>query len=311
MIVATVASTHRRIKRPAGKHQIERIRDGIRIRKHERTLPEVVQEQPRKHDREPVYSNNVAHEVAFVCIERFGPCQNKEDRSENVKSGPAMLGNQAEAVGWVQRLEHLRILENMGQAGQPDDRKPDDHDGAEKRADTRRAPALQNEKTGENPRGDGDDIRLEDRRRDLEPLDGAQDRDRGRDDTVAVEKRSANQADQDCGLAPSVHLQRRDRKRGQRHDAALAVICGSHDDQHILDRHDDNERPEDQRHATKDDGSKRLDIACRMKRLLIGIERACAYVAENDTQRADERRLSQRRLLGFGYCRGCRHRAAG
>ena len=42
------------------------------------------------------------------------------------------------------------------------------------------------------------------------------------------------------------------RERHQRQRAALAVVVGAQDEQHVLDRHDDDQRPEDERHDAED-----------------------------------------------------------
>ena len=41
--------------------------------------------------------------------------------------------------------------------------------------------------------------------------------------------------------------ERAGRERGQRQRAALAVVVGAQQDQHVFDRDDDDQRPQDQR----------------------------------------------------------------
>ena len=104
------------------------------------------------------------------------------------------------------------------------------------------------EQRGQQHEGDRNDIGLEERRRDLEPLDRAQHRDRGRDDAVAVEQRGA---DKPRGHDPQIALlgavARAQHQRGQSQQPALAAVIRTHDDKDIFDRDDQRQRPHDQR----------------------------------------------------------------
>ena len=77
---------------------------------------------------------------------------------------------------------------------------------------------------------------------------------------IAEEHRGADDAEQQHERrAPA---ERARRQRGQRERAALAVIVGAQQDQHVFDRHDDDQRPQDQRqHAEHDVAGDRRRIA--------------------------------------------------
>ena len=83
-------------------------------------------------------------------------------------------------------------------------------------------------------------------RGDAEAFDRAQHRDRRRDHAVAVEQRRAEQSDRDERAVRRFAALRSD-ERDQRQDAALALVVGAHDEEQVLDRDRDDERPEDQR----------------------------------------------------------------
>src|SRR2546428_13059533 len=84
---------------------------------------------------------------------------------------------------------------------------------------------------------------------DLQALGRAQDRDGGRDDTVTVEQRGAEE--------PEEHHERAWRlatgtpcaldQREKREDAALASIVEAHDEGDVLHADDEDQRPHDQR----------------------------------------------------------------
>ena len=88
-----------------------------------------------------------------------------------------------------------RIIQAMPSTAIDDE--PHDHDRAEQAADTVRAVPLNREHPDQDHDGDRHHVRVEQWRRDLEPLDRAEHRDRRRDHAVAVEQRRAEDAHQD------------------------------------------------------------------------------------------------------------------
>jgi hypothetical protein len=101
------------------------------------------------------------------------------------------------------------------------------------------------------------------------------------------------------------------RQRRQRQDAAFAVVVGAHDEDHVLQRHDDDEGPEDERERAEDGRLARHRAACRQHGFTHRIERTGAYVAEYDAKRCQrEHRIVLARLrfgarwrsrYGFGW----------
>ena len=102
----------------------------------------------------------------------------------------------------------------------------------------------------------------------------------GRDDAVAEEQRRAEQPGaEDEPRAPALRLLG---QRHQRQHAALAAVVGAHDEQHVLDGDDQDQRPQDQRqqaeHVLRRDGE-----AVRLaEAFLQRVERAGADVAVDD-----------------------------
>ena len=127
----------------------------------------------------------------------------------------------------------------------PMHREPHDHDRPEDLADRFGAPPLHDEQPDQDHAGQRDDQVVERRRGDLEALDRAEHRDGRRDEPVAVEQRGAEHAEQHqpTGAAAGRPRARHD-QRGEGEDAALAVVVGPHDERQVLDRDDDDERPE-------------------------------------------------------------------
>ena len=94
-----------------------------------------------------------------------------------------------------------------------------------------------------------DDMRLEHIGCDVEPFEGAQYRDRRRDDAVAIDQRRSEQPHDDEN-APAFGPVRASH-RHQRQNPAFAVIVGAHDEQAIFDGNADDQRPEDQRETAE------------------------------------------------------------
>jgi hypothetical protein len=126
----------------------------------------------------------------------------------------------------------------------------------------------------------------------LDPLDRAQHRNRWGNRPVAIEQRGADESDQDHCRAPSIALRApRADERKQRQDAALAVVVGAHDEDGVLERDDDYQRPKDQRHDAEHSFRRHLTIragglGCNVQ----GVERARADVAEHDPHACERRR---------------------
>ena len=104
--------------------------------------------------------------------------------------------------------------------------------------------------TEQDQPGERHDIVLKRRRGDLQAFDRRQHRDRRRDQRVAIEERGADDAEQDDGKA--LAADRAIGKGHQRKRPAFAVIVGAEQDQHVFDRDDQNQRPDDERQNAED-----------------------------------------------------------
>ena len=79
------------------------------------------------------------------------------------------------------------------------------------------------------------------------------------------------------------------RQRHQRQDAALAAVVGAHDQRHVFDRHDQHQRPEDQRQDAQD-LRRVIGTSAKSARLALKrVERAGADVAIDDAQAPRQR----------------------
>ena len=147
------------------------------------------------------------------------------------------VDDEADRIDRIDRGEHREIVAEMHGAGDRDGDEPDHHDRTEERRHPRGAAALHREQRDQDDDGERHHVVLERRRRQLQPLDRRQHRDRRRDHRVAEEHRRADDAEQqhDTGAPP----ERARGQRGERQRAALAVVVGAQQDQHVFDGDDD------------------------------------------------------------------------
>ena len=81
------------------------------------------------------------------------------------------------------------------------------------------------------------------------------------------------------------------RQRGQRHDAAFAPVVGPENQQHVFERDDHHQAPEDDRDSADEVRRIQWNPGCRAEDFLHGVQRAGADVAVNHAQGAQcERR---------------------
>jgi hypothetical protein len=130
--------------------------------------------------------------------------------------------------------------------------------GPKKLPTRRRTEALHGEQGKDDHHRDGHDPVREDGSRDVQPFDGTKHRDGRRNHAVAIEQRGAEDAEQHqhrprggetIGL-PAIGFVPRplvEHERGQREDAAFTLVVGAHHDGDVLDRHHEQQRPDDER----------------------------------------------------------------
>jgi hypothetical protein len=144
-----------------------------------------------------------------------------------------------------QRMMRAQCAQDLRRANDPahtehaDDEEPYQHDRSEYVADERGSLALHQKQANQDCDADRNDDRRELGCVEFEAFHGTQDRDCRRDDTIAVEQRGADQADDEQGGAPATGRRMPDiEKRQQRDDAALAAVVGAHDQDGVFERDD-------------------------------------------------------------------------
>ncbi len=173
--------------------------------------------------------------MTHIGVERLGTGNREDDSSKQDETLPRVCRQQLDAVIGVERPEDLRLLEDLDRTKQTDNEEPQGGDRSEETADHSSAAPLHEKEAEQQDDGDRQNIGLEDRRRDFESLDGAQDRDRRGDYAIAIKKRCTDQAGGKYpAMAASRTTCRAQRQRCEGQDATLAAIVGAHDDDDVF-----------------------------------------------------------------------------
>ena len=148
----------------------------------------------------------------------------------------------------------------------------------------------------------GHDERVQHRGHHLEPLDRGEHRDRRRDHRVAEEHRGTEDAEPDQPPAqPPLAFGPAGDQRSEREDAALAVVVRTHDQHHVLERDDDDQRPEHERQQAVDVGLVERHAVRAAEDLAHRVQRRGADVAVDDADRADHQRQHAALAAGRGH----------
>ncbi len=275
---------NQRQQAPGRGEQVERVRNRFGVGDDQRALAEIVADQRRQHHEQPGILDRPAAEMAHVGVKRLRAGHGQKDAAEHHETHRAVRPEELDPRQRAQTFEDDPGVRDLQKPEHGVDGEKHQHDRAEERRHPRRAAALDEEQQNQN-----DDRRRQNIRREvgvdlLQPLQRRQNRDRRRDDRVAGEQRRAGDAEQehDRGAFADRGL----RQRVERENAALALVVGAHQEQHIFGGDDDQQRPDDER-----DGADHLTLADigvleLAERRLQRIERAGADVAEHDAERA-------------------------
>ena len=100
---------HQRIDRPVRGKPEEWVLDRCRIGEKQRALPEIIQEQSRKHKAQPAPSNGRWPEMSHIGIKGLSPGHRQNDRPEEHKGLPRIGHDQSDRVTRIEGFEDGRI----------------------------------------------------------------------------------------------------------------------------------------------------------------------------------------------------------
>ncbi|MNI18203.1 hypothetical protein D3C73_716040 [compost metagenome] len=136
--------------------------------------------------------------------------------------------------------------------------------------------------------------------RQSQPFDCRQHGNRRGDHAVAIEQRRTDQpANHQKAAQLRMPCRRPPRQRGQGHDPAFALVVGAQDEHHVLDRHDPDQRPEDQRQNSQYAVMVDRHAIATGEHFFEGVQRTGADIAVNHPDRRDQHADRLRcRMLG-------------
>ncbi len=134
-----------------------------------------------------------------------------------------------------------------------------------------------------------------------QPFDGREHGNGGRDQRVTEEECGARDGEDEQRLGPSSDGALGEGEERER--AAFAVVIGAQDQDHVFERDDDEERPEEERDDADDFGRGDAVGAGPGERFAQGVERACPDVAVHDPHRSEDQ---EEKGAGLGGVLGVR-----
>ena len=235
-----------------GHQPVERILDRRRIGQHLGALAEIIDQQRRQHQAQPGGLDRLAAEMAEIGIERLAAGHHQEHGAERDQADGAMrragirrrtnglMATSTCGSSLICRMPAIAIETNQTTMIGPN------------KAATLAVPRLCAANSAiRMTTVSGATIFAEGGAGELQAFHRRQHRNRRRDHAVAEEHRGANDADDEdvSGAA----AERAARQRRERERAALPVIVGAQQHQHVFGRDDNDQRPENERqHAEHD-----------------------------------------------------------
>ena len=129
---------------------VEGVHNGLRRRDQQRALPEVIDNQTKADEREPVDLDRFFTEVTEVRVERFASRRDEEDGAQHEKSRPAVAREERDRVSRIDGRKARREPRDREDSEQGDRGEPEEHDRTEDPPDCRSSPPLEKEETDQN-----------------------------------------------------------------------------------------------------------------------------------------------------------------
>ena len=236
---------HQRQQSPIRSEQEEGILHRFPVSEDQRALAQIVENQRGEDERDPRHLNRLAAEMAHVCVKRLRPCHRKENGAQHDEADDAVREQEGQRVVRVERIQDAHLVADVQKPEDGEHKEPYEHDRPEPSGHARRAVPLHHEQGAQDHDRNRDHVRLEQGCDELQALHRRQHRDGRRNHGVAGEQRGADDAQQEDERAssPEGFL----RQRHQRQRSAFAAVVGLKHEDDVLHRHDDEDRPDQQR----------------------------------------------------------------
>ena len=94
------------------------------IGEQQRTLTEVVEQQPGQNQAEPRDPDRQPPEMPHVRVERLGAGDREKHGAERDERQPLVSREQGQSIARIERQQHVRALDNLNQAQNAENGKP-------------------------------------------------------------------------------------------------------------------------------------------------------------------------------------------
>ena len=202
-IAAAVAIADQRIQRPRGASEKNGFARGGRGGQQQRPLAEVVEQQAGQHHREPASRIGRRPKCPMSAYSASPPVTTSTTEPRIRNACDPVADEEVHRVPRIDRLQHLGRHHDAADAQHGDGDEPDRHHRPEQPPDLA-VPCFWTAKSAVSTTAEmGQTQWLTAGAATLTPFDGAQHRDRRRDDAVAVEQRGAEEPERDEEPAPA------------------------------------------------------------------------------------------------------------
>src|SRR6516162_10547777 len=198
-----------------------------------------------------------------------------------------MGGEKVDGMDGADRRQNARGSADLDQSEDAEHSKPQGNDGTEILADAFRATLLHDKEGEQYDHSYRQYKGFERGYRHLEPLDGAQHRNRRRDHTVTVKERGARQAKHDqepgqvlAGSAP-------ESQREERIYPPFALVVGAHDQEDVFDGNDKQNGPNQARQNADNIGLRYRQPMLGIEALAKRVDGTCSDVPKDDAERGE------------------------
>ena len=223
--------------------------------------------------------------MAHVGVERLRAGHRQKDAAEDNEADRPAGMDKRQPRDWAQSLQDAPCRGDMHKSEHGVDGEKRHHDRAEEGCNSGCASALGGEQQNEDDDGRRQDVSSKAGVDLFQSFERGEHGNRRRDHRVAREQGRAGDAEQKRNrrLLPKGAL----RQRFEGQDAALALVVGLHQEQHIFRGDDNQQRPDDERDDADDFGRSERGAFELTERRLQRVEGARADIAENDADRAE------------------------
>ena len=226
-----------RVERPFGHHHEEGVDGCFWLAQQQGALPQITQHQRRHHHQKPGHLNRPTAKMTHIGIKGLSSGHAQNNRTQNEESDKWLPGNELQSMQWIQCQQNIGAIDDLRHTQRADGDEPQQHDWAEKPADSGCAFFLEQKQRQQNSQREGNQVMLEGFGGDFQAFHRRQHGNGWRDHPVAIKQAGTGNAQkQEHGAQFGIAAVHDTRNQCQhRHQSAFAVVVGAQDQQDVFE----------------------------------------------------------------------------